>query len=971
MASLLRRVGAEFTANGTTAGYQWFQQIASLSGGGFVMAWIDDSWDGSLYGITAQRFDADGAKVGGEIHVNNAVFLNQLDPSVAGLASGGFVVTWTGEGNGTSSDIRGRMFDPAGLPLGPEFTVNTADTIDQQGSQAIALSGGGFVVHWVDTGAPFGGNDPNVRAQLFDSAGTKVGAEFTVNATLAGTQRETGGVALEGGGFVIVWADYSNGGPGDVKGQVFDSAGNRVGGEFMASTITAGTQWSPDVAALPGGGFVVSWQGEMVAGAQIFDSVGAKIGSEIAGSDSGTGNSVSSVNVTAVPGGAFLLAWQSTPSSFLPTVRGQLFDLAGNRIGAQFQVNEAAVGGGYMDLATLASGRIVASWNIGNYDVQGAVFRAPLIGTPAADVLVGTGDSDGIAGLASNDQLSGLGGDDVLDGGLGADLMTGGTGNDVYVVDDSGDGTIELAGEGIDGVETGLADYTLQAHVENLTGNSVAGGSQTLRGNALDNFLTGGAGSDTFHLGTAGNDVVNAGAGDDLLVVDWQDSVFDVVTGPAVIVSGTGASGGYRDGTARSVAFTGLERVNVATGSGDDVIELTRGGSSAQTGAGSDKVTLGSMIDTANGGSGIDGIAADYRDAEIGIVWDLSAGPFNGIEGFEYFLGLRTGDYNDVITTTAAARSDLIDGGRGADEINVYNGHDTVSGGTLLDFSWDTLRVDWRAYDDAVQMTLVGSLYGGSDGQILGGPDRSVVLTSFELFAILTGGGNDSLVGGSRGDILNSGGGNDILDGGAGVDMMSGGTGDDVYYASSSSDVVIEFAGAGTDEIRTGVATYSLTDLANVENLTATSNVAHDFRGNSGDNAITGGAGSDVLRLYDGGDDTVLGGAGSDNFFFIGALTAADIVNGGSEIDALVLQGPYGGLTLTANVTQIENISILGGNNTNFGEPGTNLYDYVLTTNNANFAAGVQARINGAALLAGEDFTFNGSAETDASFVVY
>ena len=126
-----------------------------------------------------------------------------------------------------------------------------------------------------------------------------------------------------------------------------------------------------------------------------------------------------------------------------------------------------------------------------------------------------------------------------------------------------------------------------------------------------------------------------------------------------------------------------------------------------------------------------------------------------------------------------------------------------------------------------------------------------------------------------------------------------------------------------------------------------------------------------MLRLYDGGNDTANGGAGNDNIFFIGALTAADVVNGGAGVDTLVLQGPYGSLTLTANITQIENVSILGGNNTNFGEPGTNRYDYVLTIHDANFAAGVQARINGAALLEGEDFTFDGSAETDAKFVVY
>jgi Ca2+-binding RTX toxin-like protein len=99
---------------------------------------------------------------------------------------------------------------------------------------------------------------------------------------------------------------------------------------------------------------------------------------------------------------------------------------------------------------------------------------------------------------------------------------------------------------------------------------------------------------------------------------------------------------------------------------------------------------------------------------------------------------------------------------------------------------------------------------------------------------------------------------------------------------------------------------------------------------------------------------------------------AADVINGGADIDTVIIQGNYaGGLTLSANVTQIENVTILGGNNTSFGEPGTNRYDYVITTSNANFAAGIQARINGAALLAGEDFTFNGSAETDAKFVVY
>ncbi|HYJ82622.1 MAG TPA: hypothetical protein VEW26_07265, partial [Allosphingosinicella sp.] len=93
---------------------------------------------------------------------------------------------------------------------------------------------------------------------------------------------------------------------------------------------------------------------------------------------------------------------------------------------------------------------------------------------------------------------------------------------------------------------------------------------------------------------------------------------------------------------------------------------------------------------------------------------------------------------------------------------------------------------------------------------------------------------------------------------------------------------------------------------------------------------------------------------------------------GGLGVDTIVLQGDYsGGLTLDSSVTGVENISMLAGSNVNFGDPGTNLYDYVLTTHDDNFAAGLQVRINGSALLAGEDFTFDGSAETDAKFVVY
>ncbi|HEU0099004.1 MAG TPA: cadherin-like domain-containing protein [Allosphingosinicella sp.] len=142
--------------------------------------------------------------------------------------------------------------------------------------------------------------------------------------------------------------------------------------------------------------------------------------------------------------------------------------------------------------------------------------------------------------------------------------------------------------------------------------------------------------------------------------------------------------------------------------------------------------------------------------------------------------------------------------------------------------------------------------------------------------------------------------------------------------------------------------------------------------GDGTDNTITGTPQADTFVVSQGGNDTVAGLGDDDIFYFGGALTAADNVNGGSGVDTIVLQGNYsGGLTLDGSVVEIERISLLAGSNTYYGNPGTNLYDYVITTHDDNFAAGVQARINGSALLADEDFTFDGSAETDAKFVVY
>jgi len=145
-----------------------------------------------------------------------------------------------------------------------------------------------------------------------------------------------------------------------------------------------------------------------------------------------------------------------------------------------------------------------------------------LQGSAQADHFDGKAGNDSLYGAAGADELIGSEGDDLLDGGTGSDTMTGGIGNDTYVVDSVADVVIELAGEGVDAVQSGVA-YTLGANVDNLTlmgsnaingtGNALA---NVLSGNSGNNVLTGGDGDDSINAG-AGNDTLDGGLGSDTL----------------------------------------------------------------------------------------------------------------------------------------------------------------------------------------------------------------------------------------------------------------------------------------------------------------------------------------------------------------------------------------------------------------------------------------------------------------------
>jgi Ca2+-binding RTX toxin-like protein len=184
--------------------------------------------------------------------------------------------------------------------------------------------------------------------------------------------------------------------------------------------------------------------------------------------------------------------------------------------------------------------------------------------------------------------------------------------------------------------------------------------------------------------------------------------------------------------------------------------------------------------------------------------------------------------------------------------------------------------------------------------------------------------------------------------------------------------------GMGTDSLTisttddgNGDPGAALTDTDTIEIFLADD---HFIPGDSGSNTLDGTSMADLFSLEQGGDDIAHGLGGNDVFLFGAAMTSADEVDGGAGIDQIAIQGDYSGpnaLTLGSGVTNFESLAILPGNDIRFGDPGTNFYDYNITTVNANVAPGVQLIVDANRLRVGEDFTFNGSAELDGGFFIW
>ncbi len=584
--------------------------------------------------------------------------------------------------------------------------------------------------------------------------------------------------------------------------------------------------------------------------------------------------------------------------------------------------------------------------------IQGTQQSDVLEGTAGDDVLVGLGGGDQIVGLAGHDVLDGGTGADVLTGNLGndtyiiresgdvvieaadegmdtiqssitytlganlehltlignaavngtgndldnvltgnsaANALTGGQGNDTYVLS-AGDTVVELAGEGIDTVQTG-SSVTLEANVENLTvtGSALLTGT----GNELDNVLqadgsisvlAGGDGNDTYLIGPNGDDdiLVETSTGgidtaiaahnyrlpaniENLTVLDPRVPDFETFSlipygSPGIVVTGYGndLDNTIIGGRANNVLDGGVGADTLIGGAGDDtyVVDHPNDVVVEQANEGVDTVqssvtyTLSAVIEnlTLTGTASINGtgnaLTNDMRGNDASNVLDGGAGDdgFQGLGGADTYLFGRGADSDTVFDFSVAGEVDTIQlaSDVAPADIEVYR----------RDFSLVLV------IPDTTSEIILGSFFDQPEyAQKQVRFADGTVWNEAELRARAVDGG--PIFGTTGNDTLSGGAGHRVLIGNAGNDILTGGNWDDVLYGDAQSSGLQVF---GDDTLIGGAGDDTLID----------------FRGM---NLFSGGAGNDTLVLGT-GVDTVLFGRGS-------GIDAVTLDNSGSDLDII------------------------------------------------------------------------------------
>ena len=428
---------ATFTASTAATGDQSDPAIAALPGA-FALAWTDESQrvdDASGTAVRARVFANDGNPQGAELLVNTSTAGRQENAAITPLAGGGFVVVWQAAGAaGTDAgdwDIRAQRFDAAGAKLGGEIAVNTITGGEQSNAAVLALPDGSWLVAWSY-------NDSWIEAQYFAADGTRIGDEFRigVGARQAGSQPR---LVLASDGRVLATWDSNTGGvdgqfldnrpPSLYGGAAGDVILGHDAGQANPHDVLVGLAGGDTLYGLAGNDYLYSGEGsdlgvagtgnDVLLGEAGNDTLYAGDGDDYVYGGSGT-------NVLVGEAGVDVLISQGTGDVLYGGDGGDYLYAYGSG-------STVAVGDAGNDIFVMQSGTAVAQGGDGqDYFYLGAAADT-MLGGAGVDVLIGqstggdTGAGDFFDGGAGTDYLFLTPGNDVVRFDLqsGVDVLNG------------------------------------------------------------------------------------------------------------------------------------------------------------------------------------------------------------------------------------------------------------------------------------------------------------------------------------------------------------------------------------------------------------------------------------------------------------------------------------------------------------------------------------------------------------------
>lgn len=640
------------------------------------------------------------------------------------------------------------------------------------------------------------------------------GVAFTFNTITAGIQGLVQTARLPGGGFVAIWQDDSSLG-GDasgwsVQGQIFAADSSRIGGQFLVNTSTVGDQRYADVVALTTGNFVVTWH-------------------------------------------------DSDPPS---TMRGQVFDLAGAKIGAEFIIDRTPTSSATPDLTALSDGGFALAWSVfdshpagdGNHHgIVARLFDANGVGT-SGYIRV----NSVTASFQTNPAITQLANGNLL---VTWESHNAGTTFDydikAQVLSPTG---AKIGGEFL--VTTTAAGPQFNPEVSNLAdGGFVIGWydnfSTTNRGQVF--HANGSRSGSEFILARSSAQPAFAELADGRFLYVWGEYNFDATN------SRLAAQIFNRDGSLSGPQFTVVPNgSNLVSAIEVTALDGDRFLVSWDAGDGTGGSDVQGRILTLDGGNTSPVIESGGGAATVSITVAENARP-------DLPYGLVATDANqDGLVYRIAGGADAarftIDAATGAIRLNQLSDFEapTDVGG---DNVYEVIVAAFDGTSQALQ-TLFVSISDVAEGvMIFGGSGKD------NISPAKSAGGQPKPT--ALADRIEAGAGNDRIDGGQGGDVMLGGQGDDVFVFDNVADRAIELAGQGYDTMTSFLVSLALEDNVEAGTLTGTlalditgNELANTLTGNAGANRMSGGAGDDLL-IGGAGQDTMSGGDGFDVFRFL------------------------------------------------------------------------------------------------------